>query len=247
MSEWTGYGYQGEGSSPAERLRLFEEERSYGTPQRARRAAPQPVPAYRAPSPREGAVAHCDFETRSTVDLKKSGVYRYAEDPSTEILCMSWCVGDEAVQSWAPGEPDPRPLLDHICAGGVVVAHNAGFERAIWNAKTPNWWPRLTPEGQDCTMARAVVSALPAGLDQLGTALKLSAQKDKDGHRLMMQLCKPRRFEGDTPIWWQSASRVALRATRRSGGRTKRSWTGSASTASETWKPNERRERSCRR
>lgn len=156
----------------------------------------------------EPLVGHIDFETRSTVDLKKSGVYRYAEDPTTEILCMSWCVGDEGVQSWAPGEPDPAPLLDHITAGGVVTAHNAGFERAIWNAKTPNWWPRLAIEQQDCTMARAVVSALPAGLDQLGTALKLSVQKDKDGHRLMMQMCKPRRFEGDTPIWWEDAERV---------------------------------------
>ncbi len=155
----------------------------------------------------EPLVAHIDFETRSTVDLKKSGVYRYAEDPSTEILCMSWCVGDEAVQSWAPGEPDPTPLLDHITAGGTVVAHNAGFEHAIWNAKTPNWWPRLAIEQQDCTMARAVVSALPAGLDQLGTALKLPVQKDKEGQRLMMQMCKPRRFEGDTPIWWEDAER----------------------------------------
>jgi hypothetical protein len=30
------------------------------------------------------ALAHQDFETRSAADLKKVGVYRYAEDPSTE-------------------------------------------------------------------------------------------------------------------------------------------------------------------
>jgi DNA polymerase len=154
--------------------------------------------------------AHIDFETRSTVDLKKAGVYRYAEHHTTGIICMSWRLGDSGpVQRWRPGDKDPKELLDHVAAGGKVVAHHAGFERNLWNAKAPRHWPRLVVEQQDCTMARAVALALPAGLDQLGRALKTPMQKDKDGHALMMRMCKPRRIDPDgTVVWWDDAERV---------------------------------------
>lgn len=153
-------------------------------------------------------VAHIDFETRSCCDLRKAGVYRYAEDVTTEIICMSWRVGDGPLSCWRPGDADPSALLEHICAGGTVVAHNAGFERAIWNAKTPVHWPRLLIQQQDCTMARALALALPGSLDMLGTALKLPVQKDKDGHRLMMQMCKPRSLVDGSPIWWEDADKI---------------------------------------
>jgi DNA polymerase len=153
-------------------------------------------------------MAHIDFETRSTCDLKKSGVYRYAEDPTTEIIVMSWRVGDGPVLRWTPGSEDPLELLAHIEAGGTVIAHNAGFERAIWNAKTPTHWPRLTIESQDCTMARGLAVALPGSLDMLAQAMKLPVQKDKDGQRLMMQMCKPRRIEDGQPIWWDDPEKL---------------------------------------
>ena len=94
--------------------------------------------------------AHIDFETRSAVDLRKAGMHRYAEDPTTEIVCMSWRLGDGPVQRWRPGEPTPSEIF-----WPGVVAHNAGFERCIWNAKTPYGWPELEIAEQDCTMARA--------------------------------------------------------------------------------------------
>lgn len=159
-----------------------------------------------------GTVAHLDFETRSTVDLKKAGVYRYAEHPTTDVLCMSWRVGDGPVFRWSAGDPPPMELLAHVEAGGEVAAHNAGFERTIWNAvmHVRHGWPRLSIDQQDCTMARAMALALPGGLDQLSTALKTATTKDKDGHRLMMQMCKPRRYEPDgSPVWWDDADRLA--------------------------------------
>ncbi|MFX5225948.1 hypothetical protein ABTC73_20135, partial [Acinetobacter baumannii] len=78
----------------------------------------------------------------------------------------------------------------------------------IWNAKVPARWPRLRIEQQDCTMARGLALALPGTLEQLGSALKLPIQKDKDGHRLMLQMCKPRRMEGDTPVWWDDPDKI---------------------------------------
>jgi hypothetical protein len=35
-----------------------------------------------------------DFETRSRCDLKARGVYNYARDLSTEVLCMSYAFDD---------------------------------------------------------------------------------------------------------------------------------------------------------
>ena len=35
-------------------------------------------------------IASIDFETGSCVDLKKVGAFRYAEDPTTMVLCMAW-------------------------------------------------------------------------------------------------------------------------------------------------------------
>jgi hypothetical protein len=40
-----------------------------------------------------------DFETRSACDLKAAGVYNYAQDPSTDVLCMSWAFDDEELAS----------------------------------------------------------------------------------------------------------------------------------------------------
>jgi len=44
---------------------------------------------------------------------------------------------------------------------------------------------------------------LPISLDRLGSAINAAVQKDKDGHRLMMRLCKPRKVDDDGSIaWW---------------------------------------------
>jgi len=48
-----------------------------------------------------------DFETYSAANLKKVGLSRYAMDPSTEILCMSYSIDGGPVRSWRPGQPFP--------------------------------------------------------------------------------------------------------------------------------------------
>ena len=70
-----------------------------------------------------------DFETRSRCDLKAAGVYNYAQDPSTDVLCMSWAFDDEDVQTWTPDQPFPESVRDHK---GMIYAHNAAFERLIF-------------------------------------------------------------------------------------------------------------------
>lgn len=151
--------------------------------------------------------AHLDTETRSAADLRKVGADRYFEHPTTEIVCLAWRIESYPLGHWRPGDPDPVELLDHIRAGRRVVAHNYGFDMRAWNTSAPAHWPRLSIEQGDCTMARAAVLGLPQSLEQCGAALGLSVQKDVEGRRLMMQMCRPRTLEPLT--WWEDDDRIA--------------------------------------
>lgn len=153
--------------------------------------------------------ARHDFETRSACNLPQSGVYRYAEHPSTEVLCMAWSMGDGLVYTWRPGDPPPGAFLDHVARGGMVGVHNAGFERRIWRMLRDKYpecqqWPELKIQQQDCTMSRAAALGLPQDLDTLSTVVNAGQLKDTHGHALMMKMSKPRKIEPDGRIvWWE--------------------------------------------
>ena len=150
---------------------------------------------------------HLDLETRSAVDLKKAGLYVYAEDPTTDVWCAAWCVGDAPVQVWTPDQPFPRVLGDYLAAGALVFAHNAAFEHALWrHVLAPRYgWPAIPFEQMRCTAAMAAAMALPRDLDGAAMAMGLDVRKDAAGKRLMLQLAKPRRVENGVPVWWEPA------------------------------------------
>jgi DNA polymerase len=150
---------------------------------------------------------HIDFETRSTVDLVKAGTYVYVSDPLTDVLCMGYRFDKEPVKLWVLGDPPPTEVFEAIEKGIEVCAHNAHFEFMIWNyvcSKKYNW-PRLPIEQLDCTMIRAFSMGLPGKLETASKAVGLHCQKDMKGHRIMMQLCKPRAYNDydDSPVWWE--------------------------------------------
>lgn len=150
-------------------------------------------------------VLHLDLETRSTVDLPKSGPYVYAEHPTTDVWVACWAIDDEPVQAWAPGAPAPDRLRAHIEAGLPVAAHNYAFEYVIVNQVLAprHGWPALTVEQGICTAAMASAMALPRSLDQAAAAVGLDIGKDMAGRRLMLQMSRPRRVENDgTIVWW---------------------------------------------
>jgi len=150
---------------------------------------------------------HIDLETRSAADLKKVGAHRYAEDPTTSIICASYRFNDGQVKRWL-GEEVPDEVFDHVADGLPVAGHNQQFERCVWNARIGVLETiRMRPEQQDCTMARAAAMGLPHSLDNLGKALNLKFQKDKDGHALMMRMCKPRTREPEI-TWHEDAADV---------------------------------------
>ena len=127
-----------------------------------------------------------DFETRSRVDLGAKGVYNYAQDMSTEVLCMSYAFDDEPVQTWQPGEPFPIQVAQHT---GPIYAHNAAFERLIfWYVLGQNF--KL--EQFYCTATQARANCAPGGLEDVGRFAGASMKKDHRGSQLIRLLSIPR-------------------------------------------------------
>lgn len=151
---------------------------------------------------------HVDLESRSTVDLKKTGVYVYAVDKTTDVHCAAYCFDDGPIELWVPGEPCPPAIAEHVEAGGELWAHNAAFERIMWwSILTPRYgWPRPTREQFRCTMTMAYAMALPGSLENIPGALGLDIRKDMEGHRIMMQLAKPRKK--DPLVWWEDPAKL---------------------------------------
>lgn len=154
---------------------------------------------------------HLDFETRSVVDLKKTGLYRYAADPSTDIWCACWLHEVEGPGEWRPGQPVPDVIRDVIRNGGLVYSHNFAFEHAIWTyILTPRYgWPALPLELGRCTAAMAAAMSLPRDLSRAAIAVGLGEQKDMGGRKLMLQMSKPRSIDAKgKPIWWNDPEKL---------------------------------------
>jgi DNA polymerase len=148
-----------------------------------------------------------DFESRSAVNLKNSGSWRYAADPTTEIFCLCYAIDNGEVQTWLPpwmtkqlGLPEQRvpEVFFNIAANPSewqTVAHNAEFERSLYERiLVPNHgFPTLPLEVQHCSMTLALANGYPAELDLLSQALELEYRKDMDGVRLMRTMSRPRK------------------------------------------------------
>ena len=126
-----------------------------------------------------------DFETRSRCDLKSRGVYNYAQDASTEVLCMSYAFGDDDVRTWRPGQPFPHYVANHT---GQIRAHNAAFERLIF------WYVLqidFALEQFYCTAAQARANCAPGSLEDVGRFAGAGMRKDHRGGQLIRLLSMP--------------------------------------------------------
>jgi DNA polymerase len=154
-----------------------------------------------------------DCETRSTVDLRKTGAYIYAAHPSTSVTVARLAIGREAPVEWRPGWELPARFLDAMRNDDIeVVAHNAAFERLMleYILHPRHDWPLIPLDRWICTMARARAQALPGGLDGAANAAGLDVQKDQTGYSLMLRMCRPRSFAADgSPVWWTDEERMA--------------------------------------
>jgi DNA polymerase len=148
-------------------------------------------------------IVHIDFETRSEADIKKVGAWKYSQDPTTEILCLAYCIDDGPVKLIRTFLDEGYAKLLEMAETEDVIfyAHNAFFEQSIWHniVHKRNEWPDIAIERWRCSAAKAASYALPRALGNCGAALRLETQKDNEGHGIMLQLSKPRRPSKENP------------------------------------------------
>lgn len=145
---------------------------------------------------------HLDFETRSSVDLKKFGVHAYAASPDAAVLCAAVARDDEPVFKWngafAPSDRDHQRgavvTLEEVSeSDDPVWAHNAQFEFTIWNrVLAPHLHLKpLDPRRMRCTASLARRAVIPSSLEKCAAYLGLKNQKDRRGSALISKFCIP--------------------------------------------------------
>ena len=146
-----------------------------------------------------------DLETRSSVDISKAGVYRYAESPDFEILLFGVSVNGGHIQVYdlLCGDTIPEEILDALTDDAVTkYAFNASFERgclSVWLRRKgllPDIDGYLDPVSWRCTMVWAAYNGLPLSLDKVGAVLGFEEQKLKEGKELIRYFCTPSRTTG---------------------------------------------------
>ncbi len=136
-----------------------------------------------------------DIETYSSINLGKSGVYRYAENDDFEILLFAYSVdgGEVKVVDLTNGEKIPRSITNALKDDGIIKwAFNAMFERVCLSKflglETGKY---LNPSSWRCSMVWSAYMGLPLSLEGVGTVLGLEKQKLTEGKDLIRYFCIP--------------------------------------------------------
>ena len=131
-----------------------------------------------------------DIETYSAIDLKKCGVYKYAECDTFEILLFGYAFdnGEITVIDLTSANLPEDVRIALFDENVVKKSWNANFERicleAYFHVNLPiNQW--------SCTAVLARYIGLPASLDGTAKLLGLDAQKDAKGKNLIKYFSMP--------------------------------------------------------
>lgn len=133
-----------------------------------------------------------DIETRSSVEIRKAGLYRYAQSADFEVLLFAYQMDDATVEiiDLAQGEKIPEWIVEALQSADVIKhAYNAAFEWYCLNTagyRTPlDQWR--------CTMAHGLYCGYPGGLDAIGKAIGLPQDRQKlaTGKALIRYFCVP--------------------------------------------------------
>ncbi len=141
-----------------------------------------------------------DIETYSSVNLTKSGVYKYCEADDFEILLFAYSVdgGEVKVVDLAMGEKIPLPVLNALTDENVMKwAFNAQFERICLSKYIGK---HMTAKAWRCTMVWAATLGLPLSLEGVGAVLGLEKQKLTEGKELIRYFCTPGKLRDGTTI-----------------------------------------------
>jgi len=147
------------------------------------------------PNLKRSECARIDFETRSRVDVRKVGAHAYARHHSTIVMSATITWRDRKVLfNPAQNRKQARKLIKEIHASGdQIAAYNWSFEYEVikWVCTRLYDWPMFKPDRFTCTLAKALRFGLPGKLEVDAEFLG-AVPKDKEGHRIMLRLTKPR-------------------------------------------------------
>ncbi|MGI5873448.1 MAG: DNA polymerase [Bacillota bacterium] len=150
-----------------------------------------------------------DLETKSSVDIGKSGAYKYAESPDFAILLFGVSInhGPITVYDLACGDSVPEEIIAALSDDRVTKwAYNASFERVCLSVWLRRNYPQhfrsysipgdpvqnyLDPASWKCTLVWAAYNGLPLGLEKVGAVLGFEEQKLKEGKDLIKYFCCP--------------------------------------------------------
>ena len=133
-----------------------------------------------------------DIETRSSADIGKTGLYRYAQDKDFRVLLFAYKLDENPVEivDLEMGETIPAHVIGYLSDPSVIKhAYNAAFEWYCLNQagyRTPlDQWK--------CTMIHGLYCGYTAGLDATGKAIGLPQDKQKlaTGKALIRYFCVP--------------------------------------------------------
>ena len=136
-----------------------------------------------------------DIETYSSTDLKKTGVYKYAESQDFEVLLFGYSVdgGEVQVVDFTAGEKLPEEIIQGLVDPGMTKwAFNSQFERIClsrWLGLPIGKY--LDPRSWRCTMVWSAYLGLPLSLEGVGAVLGLEKQKLTEGKELIRYFCTP--------------------------------------------------------
>lgn len=150
-----------------------------------------------------------DLETYSDVDIKKSGVYRYAESDNFEILLFAVSIdsGPVTVYDLTSGDTLPLEIIKALTDESIIKwAFNASFERICISNWLRKHYPEhfvsysipedtvgnyLNPSSWRCSLVWSAYMGLPLSLEGVGAVLGLEEQKQKEGKDLIRYFCTP--------------------------------------------------------
>ncbi len=134
-----------------------------------------------------------DLETFSDIDIRSSGMYKYVQSPSFEIMLCGFSLdgGPVMVMDLMQGENLDFMLPLLVDPAIEKRAYNAPFE---WYCLSKHFQQYLPLTQWVCTMHHGLYCGYPAGLGAIGSAIGLAGDKQKMGigMALIRRFCIPR-------------------------------------------------------
>jgi hypothetical protein len=148
----------------------------------------------------------CDTETRSELNIKEVGAYRYVFHPSTELLMTSYMIDDQPMKRWETHTSGfiPEDLKEALeDPFTIIVAWNGvGFERLVFKRF---FGMDISVDRFEDPMFRSRYMSMPGKLEKVGKILDIKSKKLTEffikDESMVDMFCAPLRFGGELTLF----------------------------------------------